>query len=273
MRVNIENMTYLLISLFLLLSSCSLLSTKNDISVKRSMSPSVSLGENKTGKFQAQKRVASRSLKQSQKRALTKSPYQKVSRNKKKVGKVRPTHAKAVRSASPAKPTQGARVSVPLQVQAAPQSKKISLKTVTPSAKDVGKNAMALESQKQTLQLMQAAYDQASGAEFVKLYEQLKKISNLDRSIASQGHYLAGLFYYATKTYGASIQSFDSVLRLEGLPQSDQVKAIFGKAQTFKKMNIPEQSVQLFQEIISQYPSSYEASRAAVELQKIRSQF
>jgi TolA-binding protein len=160
-----------------------------------------------------------------------------------------------------------------IHIQAAPQSKKLKVQTTPLSIEKIATQELALDQQKKLLSDMQSAYDQALAKDFIKLYQKLKTVKNLDPSIAGQGHYLAGLFFYATKFYGSSIQSFDSMLDIQGLNNSDKVKALFGKAQTFKKMNIPERSVELYQEIIEKYPSSHEASRAAVELQKVRSDF
>jgi TolA-binding protein len=160
-----------------------------------------------------------------------------------------------------------------IQIQGYPQLKRLKVQTAPLTVDKIATQELALDQQKKILSEMQSAYDRALAKDFVSLYEKFKATRNLDPSIAAQGHYLAGLFFYATKSYGSSIQSFNSMLEIKGLNNSNKVKALFGKAQTYKKMNIPEQSVELYQEIIEKYPSSHEASRAAVELQKIRSQF
>jgi hypothetical protein len=160
-----------------------------------------------------------------------------------------------------------------LRVLSAPQNKKISVVVPKISAEKSLSYKNFYEEQKVSLQKLQTFYDEMATDQFIKTYTDIKKQPHLDVSIASQAHYLAGLFFYATKAYGASIQSFDSMLKLRGIQDSDRTKGLFAKAKTFKKMNIPEQSEVLFQALIKEYPASVEASRATVELKKMGRHF
>jgi hypothetical protein len=245
---------------FVLLSSCSLFGAKNEI-------------------FVSQKRIKTEEVKRSRKPAQANTNLQsKRVTQTNKINVSQPQKLKLSKVTTPLSSStpqilETQKSTSKIHVNAAPQSKRVEVTTYTLPAHQVVRTEFDLAHQKNLLKAMQAAYDQASTHEFIKLYEEFKNIPNLERSLASQGHYLAGLFYYATKSYGASIQSFDLMLAMKDLHESDKVKAIFGKAQTFKKMNIPEQSVLLYEEIIAKYPTSHEASRAAVELQKLRGEF
>jgi len=261
MHVNIRAMKIKLIIPIALLSSCTLFGSKNEISVTQKKTKTEEL---KRVRKPAQVSVNVASKRHAQAKKNKKSSLKKPNVSTKASTKIATPRVKSL------EPQTNVDI---VQVQAAPQSKNVKVTTATTPVSQVARTELDLANQKKLLKAMQEAYDQASTREFIDLYEKFKSISNLDRSLAGQGHYLAGLFYYATKAYGSSIQCFDLMLSIKDLHESDRVKAIFGKAQTFKKMNIPEQSVRFYEEIIAKYPASHEASRAAVELQKIRGEF
>lgn len=125
---------------------------------------------------------------------------------------------------------------------------------------------LKLSEQKQYFLRLQKAYDQEDLTEFQRLYAQLVPGRVTDTSIRNQAHYLAGLLFHSKKLYGQSLQAFEAILVFQNTNPSDQAKALFGKAMTYKQMNIPEQSRLTFEQIQTQFPTSYEASRAEVEM-------
>jgi len=258
MRVNMNSMIIKLISVGLVLSSCSVFSTKNEsISsnsfpkkvgvMKKVINSRITLGEkNSNNKILSVKRAKPQEIRVNRNRSspsslLTSSNHRRVESH--------------------------------IQIQSSPQLKRILVQTRPLSMEAISKRELELTQQKKIFENLQSAYDQAIAKDFLVAYGEIKDISNLDTSLAIQAHYLAGLFFYATNAYGPSIQSFDFMLTVPNLSSSDRVKALFGKAKTYKKMNIPEQSARLYQEIIAQHPTSHEANRSVVELHKIRSQF
>ena len=117
-------------------------------------------------------------------------------------------------------------------------------------------------------------------AELVKSYDMNNEIRFFSRyqafmrsygkgPLADDAIYLAGLFSLSNKNYGPSLKYFNLIIRQ--YPSSDKASgALFAKGVALKKMNLGEESKQIFAQVQKKYPGSPEALRAEGELKILK---
>lgn len=77
--------------------------------------------------------------------------------------------------------------------------------------------------------------------------------------------YLSGMLALQNKNYSSALKSFQKVLK--NYPNSNKVVAAqYGKALTYKKLNLAAEARRVFKEVMSKYPGSPESFRAEAEL-------
>lgn len=107
-------------------------------------------------------------------------------------------------------------------------------------------------------------YDQNQEIGFQSRYQALQQRFPKSHRL-NEAHYMAGLLALANKNYGRAVKAFDLILKRS--PKSKEApQALFAKAITFKRMNLPETSQALLKQVQARYPKSIEAQRAAFEL-------
>lgn len=139
-------------------------------------------------------------------------------------------------------------------VSANPQNKRLELKP----------DALSKKSEATLLAEIQDRYDMNDEAGFNARYKALQ--AKFPKSARlNEVRYMAGLLAISNKNYGPALQAFDTILKTA--PRSHEApKAMFAKAITYKRMNLPEPSRQLLRTVQTRYPKSLEAQRASLEL-------
>lgn len=141
------------------------------------------------------------------------------------------------------------------QLSAHPQNKKLEL-SLKPQAERLAPESQLFEE-------IQGYYEQNDEIRFVSRYQAFEQSYSRSPRMA-EVHYMAGLLFLANKDYGRALKAFDRVLTT---PRHGHApKALFAKAVTYKKMNLPEVSQPLLKQVQARYPKSIESQRAAIEL-------
>lgn len=83
--------------------------------------------------------------------------------------------------------------------------------------------------------------------------------------LADDAYYLAGLMSLSNKNYGPALRYFNQILQKYPLSNKSS-SALFAKGVTLKKLNLNEESRNVFAKVRKNYPGSPEARRAQTEL-------
>lgn len=82
---------------------------------------------------------------------------------------------------------------------------------------------------------------------------------------ADNALYLAGLLDFQKGRIAESIQNYSELIRR--YPQANKkVSALYAKSAAYTKLNLPQISKKILEEIVSKYPGSPESQRAWIEL-------
>lgn len=142
-------------------------------------------------------------------------------------------------------------------VAANPQTKRLELKG-GPT------DAMSKKSEATLLSEIQDRYDMNDEVGFQMRYQALQKKFPKSARM-NEVHYMSGLLAIANRNYGPALKSFETILK--NSPRSREApKAMFAKAITYKRMNLPEPSRAVLRTVQARYPKTLEAQRAALEL-------
>lgn len=141
-------------------------------------------------------------------------------------------------------------------VSAHPQNKRLVL--------DLKPAANLKISEANLMNELQDRYDMNDEIGFQSRYQAMQK--NFPKSARlNDAHYMAGLLAISNKNYGPALKAFDQILKTAPNGPSAP-KAMFAKAITYKRMNLPEPSRGLLRLVQTRYPKSLEAQRAGLEL-------
>ncbi len=154
--------------------------------------------------------------------------------------------------------TAGASSSV--QMQARPQNKKIEMVSPILDQKNLSEKDLYAE--------LLGSYERNNEIAFVSRFQAFQqrypKSSLMDDAV-----YLAGLMSLSNKAYGPALKNFNQVLKKYPL-SNKAAGAMFAKGVTLKKMNLTDESRQVFAKVQKSYPGSPEALRAGTELKLLK---
>lgn len=109
------------------------------------------------------------------------------------------------------------------------------------------------------------AYRKENLSEVVKQRELLER--NYPQSVhLDNAYYLTGMLEFQRELFGEALRSFNTVT--SRFPKSNKrPAALFGKAMTYKRLNLTPQAVGVLSSIAKEYPGSPESKRAWIHLQ------
>jgi len=109
------------------------------------------------------------------------------------------------------------------------------------------------------------AYRKNNLEEVVRQRQVLER--NFPQSVhLDNAYYLTGMLEFEKEYFGEALRSFNTVT--DRFPHSNKrPAALFGKAMTYKRLNLNPQAILVFNSIAKQYPGSPESQRAWMHLE------
>ncbi|MBC86486.1 MAG: hypothetical protein CL677_04840 [Bdellovibrionaceae bacterium] len=122
--------------------------------------------------------------------------------------------------------------------------------------------------EKRAFQFILTAYKQKDRPKVFAGITALKK--DFPNSVhLDNAYYLFARLNLEAGNYGEALRNFDRVIK--DFPIGNKrPSSIYGKAQTYIKMNLPKMAKQAFTQLMNEYPDSLEAKRAEVEIRLIK---
>jgi TolA-binding protein len=147
-----------------------------------------------------------------------------------------------------------------VQVQARPQNKRIEMISPVLDHKTMSEKDLYAE----VLGSYERNNEIAFASRFQAFQQRFAKSSLMDDAI-----HLAGLMALSNRAYGQALKHFNQVLKK--YPLSNKASAsMYAKGVTLKKMNLTDESRQVFAKVRQAYPGSPEALRAEAELKMLK---